>query len=105
MKYFVARQECGRNLLLPFHDNTKRFYSGDNYIYTNNNKREIGLTPKVVRKSSSWRRIVVQLRQLLYSSGSQNVLRSTQGIREQFPGICGYISVKAALKFTYFLIK
>jgi hypothetical protein len=44
------------------------------------------MTLKVVRKSTSWRRIVVQLRQLLDSSGSQSVLRGRQGTRDQFPG-------------------
>lgn len=47
-KYFVARQKCGRNPLLPFHDNTKPFYVVDNYNYTNN-KRKTGLVLKVAR--------------------------------------------------------
>jgi hypothetical protein len=37
---------------------------------------------------------------MVYITGFQSVLRGSQGFREQFPGIRGYISVMAALKFT-----
>jgi hypothetical protein len=39
---------------------------------------------------------------MVYITGSQSVLRGSQGFREQFPGIRGYISVMAALKFISF---
>jgi hypothetical protein len=41
--------------IVTFHENTKHFYVADNYIYTNNNKSEIGLTLKVVLKTPAER--------------------------------------------------
>jgi len=39
---------------------------------------------------------------VVYITGSQSMLRRSQGFHEPFPEIRGYISVMAALKFTLF---
>jgi hypothetical protein len=41
---------------------------------------------------------------IFWPSGSQTVLRGSLWVPEQFPVIYGYISIMAALRFTYFLI-
>jgi len=49
-----------------------------------------------------WLKIYITV---VYIGGSQSVLRGSQGMHNQFPGDPRYISVMAALKFTYLLIK
>ena len=83
-------------------NNTRRFLNRDSFITSEVKKAVVvcydakGPVFRFCLKVSHYRNSMV------YITDSQSVLQGSQGFRGQFPGIRGYISVMAALKFTLF---